>query len=407
MTRPTFATILVLLASLAGCGGRERDLGPGASARDSAGVELVRSTAPAWGVDSAWRIGDTALVVIGGGNGVQVGRVADVVRTGSGAIAVADGEVQVVRVYDLSGRLLRTLGRRGTGAGEFQAIDWLAPAADSILAFDLVARRLTMFGAPTRVRIASLAGAEGTITAPLGRYADGTLLVAAGDPTFPFQGDEGSVRNDSVTLIRSSAEGEAIDTIARVAWGESFGVAIGEGDRRFLAPMPRPFGPRASAAVVGDVVVVGEAKRHELKVFGAGGALVRSIRRDRDPLPVTPDAIAAFKEAQRRGSAERGLQAEVDAALLAALEQAPWPERLPAFDRVLADPDGNLWVLDYGVRRDQPGSWNVFTAEGRWLGTVETPARFRVEQVGRDWILGVGQGPGAEEEVRMYRIVRP
>jgi hypothetical protein len=407
MTRPAFATVLALSTSLAACMGRERDLGPGASARDSAGVEIVRNTAPAWGADSAWRVGDTALVVIGGGNGGRIGRVVDVVRTGSGVIAVADGEAQVVRVYDLSGRLLRTLGRRGTGAGEFQAIDWLAPAADSILAFDLVARRLTMFGAPTRVRVAALAGAEGTITAPIGRYADGTLLVAAGDPTFPFQGREGSVRHDSVTLIRASAEGEAIDTIARVAWGESFGVAIGEGDRRFLAPMPRPFGPRASAAVVGDDVVVGEAKRHELKIFGAGGALVRSIRRDRDPLPVTPDAIAAFKEAQRRGSAERGLQAEVDAALVAALERAPWPDRLPAYDWVLADPDGNLWVLDYGVRRDQPGSWNVFTAEGRWLGTVVTPARFRVEQVGRDWVLGAGRGPGGEEEVRMYRIVRP
>ena len=407
MTRPKFATILTLLASIAGCSGRERDLGPGASVRDSAGVEIVRNTAPAWGRDSAWRIGDTALVVIGGGNGVRVGRIVDAVRTESGAIAVADGDAQVVRVYDQSGRLLRTLGRRGTGAGEFQAVDWLAPAADSILAFDLVARRLTMFGAPTRVRTASLAGAEGTITAPLGRYADGTLLVAAGDPTFPFQGREGSVRHDSVTLVRASAEGEPIDTIARVAWGESFGVAIGEGDRRFLAPMPRPFGPRASAAVVGDDVVVGEAKRNELKVYGAGAALVRSIRRDRDPLPVTPDAIAAFKEAQRRASAERGLQAEVDAALMAALEQAPWPERLPAFDAVLADPDGNLWVLDYGVRQDEPGSWNVFTAAGRWLGTVTTPARFRVEQVGRDWILGVGRRPGAEEEVRIYRIVRP
>ena len=406
---PTRSMIALAFAavSLAACGGRERELGPGASARDSAGVAIVRNTAPAWGADSGWRIADTALVVIGGGNGVRTGRIVDAVRTESGAIAVADGDAQVIRVYDLAGRLLRTLGRRGTGAGEFQAIDWLEPAADSILAFDLVARRLTMFGAPTRVRVASLAGTEGAITAPLGRYSDGTLLVAAGDPTFPFQGDEGSVRHDSVTLIRATAEGEAIDTIARVAWGESFGVAIGEGDRRFLAPMPRPFGPRASAAVVGDDVVVGEGKRHELNVYGAGGALVRSIRRERDPLPVTPDAIAAFKEAQRRASAERGLQAEVDAALVAALDHAPWPERLPAFDRVLADTDGNLWVLDYGVRRDQPGSWNVFTVEGRWLGTVTTPARFRVEQVGRDWILGAGRGPGAEEDVRMYRIVRP
>ncbi len=390
----------------AGCGAREQDLGPGAARRDSAGVSIVRSSAPQWPADSGWRIADTPLVAIGGGNGTALGRVAGAVRTRSGAIAVADGDAQLIRVYDLAGRPLRTLGRRGSGPGEFQAIDWIAAAADSILAFDLVARRLTLFGAPGRVRTASLEGAAGSITAPLDRFADGTLLVAAGDPTFPFPGTEGSVRHDSVTLIRIAPEGDVLDTLARIAWAESFGVAIGEGDRRFLAPLPRPFGPRASALVAGEEVVVGEGIRPELVVRDGDGAVRRIIRRERAPLPVTPDAIAAFKEARRRASAGRGLQAEVDAALVAALDSAPWPARLPAYERVLADAEGNLWVQDYGVRRDQPESWNVFTAEGRWLGPVSAPARFRIEQVGRDWVLGAWRGPGAEEEVRMYPLRR-
>lgn len=408
MPRVTAAIFIAFAAAslAAACGGREQGLGPGASQGDSAGVAIVRNSAPLWPADSGWQVADTPLVVIGGENGTGVGRVVGAVRTASGAIAVADGEAQLIRVYDLSGRLLRTLGRRGAGAGEFQAIDWITPAADSIIAFDLVARRLTMFGAPGRARTASLEGTEGSITAPLGRFGDGSLLVAAGDPTFPFPGAEGTVRHDSVTLLRAAPDGEATDTIARIAWGESFGVAIGEGDRRFLAPMPRPFGPRASALVAGDEVVVGEGARSELAVYGSDGALRRLIRRERAPLPVTPDAVAAFKEARRRESTARGLQAEVDAALVAALDSAPWPARLPAYDRVLADADGRLWVLEYSVRKDQPEAWNVFTAEGRWLGTVTTPARFRVEQIGDDWILGVGRGPDAEDQVRMYPIVR-
>jgi hypothetical protein len=396
----------MVAAALAACGGRDRAFGPGASVRDSAGVAIVRNTEPAWATDSAWRVVDSPLVAIGG-PAARLGRIVGSVRTASGAIAVADGEAQLIRVYDLAGRPLRTLGRRGTDAGEFQAIDWIAPAADSILAFDLVARRLTMFGAASRARAARIEGAEGAITAPLARFADGALLVAAGDPTFPFAGAEGSVRRDSVTLVRSAPDGEAIDTIARIAWTESFGVAIGEGERRFLAPMPRPFGPRASALIAGEEIVVGEGSRYVLDVRAADGTLVRSIRREREPLPVTPDAIAAFREAQRRASATRGLQADVDAALVGALDSAPWPARLPAFERVLADADGNLWVLDYSVRRDQAGAWNVFTAEGRWLGTVTTPARFRVDQIGSDWILGAWRGQDGEEQVRMYPIVRP
>ena len=404
---PAVIVVAVVTAPLAACGGQERGFGPGASLRDSAGVAIVRNTEPLWSADSAWRVVDTPIVVIGGGTAARLGRIAGAIRTASGAIAVADAEAQLIRVYDLAGRPLRTLGRRGTAAGEFQAIDWIAPAADSILAFDLVARRLTMFGAPGRARVATLDGADGAITAPLDRFADGTLLVAAGDPTFPFPGAEGSVRRDSVTLLRSAPEGAVIDTIARIPWAESFGVAIGEDERRFLAPMPRPFGPRASAVIAGGAIVVGEGSRYELDVRGADGALVRSIRREREPLPVTRDAIVAFREAQRRASATRGLQADVDAALVGALDSAPWPARLPAYERVLADTDGNLWVLDYGVRRDQAGTWNVFTAEGRWLGTVATPARFRVEQIGPDWILGAWRGQDGEEQVRMYPIVRP
>jgi hypothetical protein len=401
------APLVILGFIITGCGSPERGFGAGASTRDSAGVSIVRNTEPLWPADSGWRVSDTALVVIGAGNGAPIGRVVGAVRSGAGVIAVADGDAQLIRVYDLSGRLLRTLGRRGSGAGEFQAIDWITAAGDSILAFDLVTRRLTTFGATPRPRTATIRSDEGSITAPLDRFADGSLLVAAGDPTFPFAGTEGSVRRDSALLLLAGSDGSVIDTIARVGWAESFGVAIGEGDRRFLAPMPRPFGRRTSAVVSNDEVVVGEGERNELAIYGTDGVLHRRIRRERGPLPVTPEAIAAFREAQRRTATTRGLQAQVDAALVAALDSAPYPPRLPAYDRVLADGEGNLWVLDYSVRRDQPGAWNVFTAQGRWLGTVTTPARFRIEQAGSDWLLGAWRDPEGNEQVRMYPIIKP
>lgn len=390
-----------------GCGDRDGGLGPGVSVRDSAGVSIVRSNEPRWRSDSAWRIAAAPLLNIGGADGTWVGRVVGAVRTPSGAIAVADGDAQVIRVYDLNGRLLRSLGRRGSGAGEFQALQWIAPAGDSILAFDLVTRRLTMFGAGGRIRTASLDNSGAVVTAPLGRFADGSLLVASGGPTFPFAGLEGEVQRDSAQLLRYDADGDVSDTIASVRWTESFGVAIGEEGRRFLAPMPRPYGPRTSALVVAGNVVVGEADRHQLRVYGPDGVLRRIVRRERTPLPVTPEAIAAFKEAQRRGISSGGAQAEVDAALARALDSAPYPASLPAYDRVLGDGEANLWVLDFALRRDQPETWNVFDPDGRWLGTVVTPARFRVEQVGNNWILGVWRDAEDAEHVRMYSIVKP
>lgn len=399
--------IAVVLVSTA-CREQPEALDAGATVRDSAGVTIVRSREPLWASpDSAWRIADTQMVDIGGPEGYDLRDIVDVVRTPAGAIAAADGGAQIIKVFALDGRRLRSLGSRGTGTGQFQAIDWIAAAGDSIVAFDLVARRLTMFNSETRVRTASFPNTGPVLTAPLARFDDGTLLVVSGGPTFPFSGKAAEVQRDSAWLLRYGTNAAVQDTIMRVAWGESFGVVIGEGDGRFVAPMPRPFARRTSALLVDGNIVVGEASRYVISVYDSAGRLLRSIRRDHAPAPVTQDAIEGFKEARRRAPESRGLQAQVDSALIRALGAAPYPSTMPAYERVLGDAEGNLWVLDYSVRAGQESSWDVFDPRGRWLGTVRTPARFRVEQIGTNWILGVWRDAEDAERVRMYEVIKP
>jgi len=390
-----------MAATVTGCI-ETRSFGSGSSIADSAGIQIVRSTEPAWPAESAWTVSDTPRVDLGGRDGYRFGDIAVVAVTPAGAIAVADAASQTIRVFDMAGRPLRTLGRRGTAPGEFQALSWIAPAGDSILAYDLVSRRLTMLG--TRTRTAALQGGGALLTTPLGRFDDEALLVASGGPVFPFQGREGDVRADSALLLRYRPDGSVKDTVAWVPWSESFGVPIGRGTQQFLAPMPRPFARRTSVAIVGDRIAVGKAERYEIAMMGADGKLQRLLRRARDPLPVTPDAIAAFKAAQRRAEPGQGLQAQVDSALEAALDSAPYPRTLPAYERILADPSGNLWVLEYSVRFGQPQNWSVFDPGGRWLGTVRTPPGLRVEQVGERWVAGVWRDSGGEEHVRVHEV---
>jgi hypothetical protein len=184
-------------------------------------------------------------------------------------------------------------------------------------------------------------------------------------------------------------------------------VAIGSGDNRFLAPMPRPFGRRTSAVFTGSEIVIGEGREHEVRVYDLDGTLRRIIRRPRAPVPVTPEAITAFRAAVSLPAESRGVQARVDSALVGALDSAPFPAVMPAYERVLADGDGHIWVLEYSVRLDQPRRWSVFTRDGRWLGDVITPPRFRLEAVGDTWVLGVATTPDGAERVRMYSLTRP
>jgi hypothetical protein len=388
------------------CTDRDTELGPGATLRDSAGVSIIMNRDPLWHAEPAVRIGEAPIFEVGGGEGVAVGEIVGLVRTPAGAIAAADGRAQLIRVFGPDGRLVRSVGRQGSGAGEFQALAWLGAHGDSLLAFDLLTRRITLFGASGRVRTSQLQSQGPVLTAPIGRFADGAFLVVSGGAPFPFAGVEGSARQDSAHLIRFGADGVARDTLVRIAWGETFGVAIGRGDNRFLAPMPRPFGQRTSVVLAGEELVVGEAAEYEVKVFDATGRLLRRIRRAHTPVPVTPEAIAAYKATVQLPTGSRGLQAQIDSALTSALDSAPYPPTMPAYERVLVDDAGDIWVLEYAVRLDQPRRWSVFSSEGQWLGNVLTPVGLRVEDIGTDWMLGVWRDAEGAERIRMYALTR-
>ncbi len=83
------------------------------------------------------------------------------------------------------------------------------------------------------------------------------------------------------------------------------------------------------------------------------------------------------------------------------------PEYVPAYEGLLVDDAGNLWVRDYRLPWDTVPSWKVFDPEGRWLGTVQTPVRFAIFQIGHDFILGRHYDELGVARVRLYELIKP
>jgi len=54
---------------------------------------------------------------------------------------------------------------------------------------------------------------------------------------------------------------------------------------------------------------------------------------------------------------------------------------------------------------DQP-RWKIFDRDGVYLGVVETPPRFRICEVGSDYLLGRWRDDLDVEHVRMYQLVK-
>lgn len=98
------------------------------------------------------------------------------------------------------------------------------------------------------------------------------------------------------------------------------------------------------------------------------------------------------------------------------------PERLPAITSVRGGPDGTLWVQRMADAAsihpmalntpDPPvgfggGSWDVLDPEGRYLGTVELPLRFRLTRIRSDAVYGVLRDGMDVEKVARLRLERP
>jgi hypothetical protein len=81
---------------------------------------------------------------------------------------------------------------------------------------------------------------------------------------------------------------------------------------------------------------------------------------------------------------------------------------MPAYATGLkGDRSGNVWVPAFEIARGTPTRWSVFDPDGRYWGDLTTPARFRVLEIGDDYVLGVWRDDLDVEYLRKYELRKP
>ena len=114
-----------------------------------------------------------------------------IVTDAQGRIYVADQEFMNIRVYDDSGRYIRTLGERGRGPMEFQSFDGLAINQEQeLIALDRTNRRITRFS--TEGQLLSTHPRQRWARADIRPFRDGYLFLShqtsePGDIDFLFR----------------------------------------------------------------------------------------------------------------------------------------------------------------------------------------------------------------------------
>src|SRR5688500_14533536 len=135
----------VMVSVLAGCATDDPAESATSSARDSAGVRIVESSAPAWDSAAVWRLGAEPSLDFGPGESLY--RIGPAIRLASGRMFVAHNSANEILIYSPAGELEKPFGKEGSGPGEFREISRLFTIGDgdSILVYDLPLFRATVF----------------------------------------------------------------------------------------------------------------------------------------------------------------------------------------------------------------------------------------------------------------------
>ena len=387
-------------ATLLGCG-PDLPSKPRSTVRDSAGITIVENRGDARRAALGWRLVATPAVDIGGKSATGPYRVVEATRLGDGRIVVASAGTNALDLYAPDGRHLRTIGRPGSGPGEFQALFWVGRLpADSIAAWDAALGRLSVFSpAGDFVRAVTSRNSLGLFPLAAGVLGDGRLLIAVRSAE-AGAGSGVRVRRDDVSYVALDARG-GVQPIGRFPGTE---MLLSGGATGGLLMRPLPFGRQTVAAAHGGRVYVGTGDAFELRGYEPRQGLLTIIRTEHAPVAVTRAAIRDYRRTLVTLGAEgdarlRQQQAEM-------LEKAPYPEQMPAFTDLEIDADGDLWTQDSKARGDGGARWTIFSPDGRLRGSIEIPANVVVREIGRDWLLGTVLDDDQVEHVRIYRLLK-
>jgi hypothetical protein len=372
---------LVLAATLAGCGGEDARTG-------SQPADAPR-----------WTLAAEPVVRLGGGDGeASLHRVMAATRMPDGRIAVANAGSHQVRVFGPDGALIRDIGRAGDGPGEFQSPAWLGMRGDTLVVWDIVASRISRFLPDGTFHTSATPRGMGMFAQVVGAYPDGSLLFASDMAEEQVAALEPGVRRGRSLLLRVSARGEVMDTVATVPATEQFVSTRGSSVR--IEGLP--FGRRTVMALAGDVLYVGTGEDAGIRAARADGSLSDFLRVPAVRKPVSGADIDAYwanlaSVGERRGAGSGDVRPA---------GEVPYPDALPPYAALNVDHVGRFWVGESRLPREwqQPARWWIFSSRGEPIATIDLPPRLHVLEIGEDWLLGRHRDEMERETVVLHRI---
>ena len=364
----------------------------------------VNNREPAWTRSTRWTLSRSPVVEVGGrgrSGPDAVLKVAGVVRLDDGSVVVANGASAELKYFDRGGARIATAGGEGWTPGSFRVLGWIQPLeTGGIVAYDESKRSLSVFDETGMYQRALMEGydprANGAFLAIAGVFEDESVLIHQSrldeKPHGLQRSDDWFVRVPKLGVPAAVTGAFPGTEIVRRTFINA---------RDFSRP---PFGRALHAAVSPNRFYVGDDAEYVVSAFSPQGTLLHRVRLEGAERPITPEVIDEYVKVRMMPHAQLDRKSQ-EVELRAAVTHAT----LPAFSSLRSDPDGNLWARDFDVALpgDRSERWNVFDANGLYLGALEMPKGFSLLTVGIDYIGGVAKDRFGTEQVRIYELKKP
>jgi hypothetical protein len=383
---PLFGLAAALILGTACSGGNDALSGWDGVERDSAGITIVENFGtPLWGDEPLWTFHEVLRIGTADGDpDYQFGRITGLAVLSDRRVAVADQLAHNVRYFSPEGELERTVGRQGSGPGEFgsRALYLVRMKGDTILVIDNGNNRVVHVFAPDGTQLAgfSLAPRDGYRAVNWDQDLAGRLAVgweAIVRPDMPLA--------DTLThIVEVDLRGEIIDTLGRAPSPQA---AVIEGDTR----LRYYYRGEVGYDFCGGGIWIGSSDEYRMTWFGPSGdpERVMSLARESVPMDGRDEAVmmAWYDEVLQANQVPQGRATDIKS-------RVRFEGAYPMYRRFVCGPENVLMVQRFVPLRDlQPtkdnnplrvgpvtagrpppdDTWDVFDVNGRYLGVVDPP----------------------------------
>ena len=347
----------------------------------------VQDGPPAIRLVETLRIGDEAA-----GDGVVFGDIGGLVAVDSkDRIFVGERQDPQIYVFTPEGDLLRSIGEKGRGPGEFSRLSGVRTGpGDTLYAFDSRLRRITAFE-PASLDFAydiKVAEDEGSRPARglIGAHAEGYVVTYE---DLPLPGMDFETERFLYARLVTRSGQPADEPIVRVPSSQFMMVVRGS---RFVG-VAMPFSPFPVIYLAPDGhIFSGYTESVDVSVTAVSGGERGFIRHALEPVPITDSELEAW--IGRLSDEASGI-----------LRSSDLRETKPACSTFIADDHGRIWVsLTSADAESTTAQWLVLDAQSRVAGQVALPSSVTLEVIAGGRAYAIDEGDDGLALV-VYEIV--